>query len=467
MRWRRLLTVVLTTALFAAACTSSGDDEGDAAATDDAGPATSAVDSSASTTSSASTETAAPSTTLAARTASFRGVTEDTIEVGVVVSDLDELRELGLVDINRGDEQLVWQTFVDDINERGGINGRSVNMTWAPYVPTQETSALEACIMLTEDVGVFATLGGVRGPAATVNTCFVGDHETIMVGGTHVPEQLNAARAPWISDQMSAERKYSGGIGIMADEGLLDGTVGIIYDSAEEGLYNDVIEPALADVGVTPVVGVQDIPPGDLSAAQALFPVILERFAAEGVDTIMLVQAAMNLGVGILLDNGFEGQIIGLDPTSQVAAIGGYDERLPADFDGVIGITGASPDEKWDLPATQDCVATFEAANPDIDVLDSRDVPEGEADWAVPVIEACRHLALFEMVAANAGVDLTNDTFAAGLEGLGTFVLAGQPFNSVGLDKADADDSLRLGVFDSSLGDEGDLAPYTELQDIG
>lgn len=465
MSWRRLLTVLMAMAVVAAACTSSGDEEGDAATTDDAPSTTGAPDTTAASTTASPETTAA--TTLAPRTASFRGVTEDTIEVGVVVSDLDELRELGLVDINRGDEELVWQTFVDDINDRGGINGRMVNMTWAPYVPTQETSALEACIVLTEDVGVFAALGGVRGPAATVNTCFVDDNETIMVGGTHVPEQLAAAQAPWISDQMSADRKYSGGIGLMADEGLLDGTVGVIYDSSEESLYNDIIEPALTEVGVTPVVGVQDIPPGDLAAAQALFPVILERFEDEGVDTILLVQAALNLGAGLLLENGFEGQIIGLDPTSQVAALGGYDERLPAEFDGVIGITGASPDEKWDLPATQDCVATFEAANPDIDVMDSRDVPEGEADWAVPVIEACRHFALFEVVATNAGVELTNESFEAGLEGLGTFVLAGQPFNSLGLDKLDADDALRLGVFDSTLGDEGDLAPLTELQDIG
>ena len=194
---------------------------------------------------------------------------------------------------------------------------------------------------------------------------------------------------------------------------------------------------------------------------------ILERFETEGVDTIVLVQAAMNLGVGLVLDNGFDGRIIGLDPSNQVSALGGYDERPPSAFDGVVGITGATSDEQWELPETQECVELFNEAQPDIEVLASQEVPDGEADWATTVVAACRHLRLFELVATAAGADLTNDSFAAALDQLGTFALAGQPFNSLGSDKLDADDSLRLAVFDSTLGDEGDLAPLTELRNVG
>ncbi|MGI9601198.1 MAG: ABC transporter substrate-binding protein [Acidimicrobiales bacterium] len=459
----RTVAIVLLFVIVGAACASSGDGE---AATDE-GSTTVADTTPAPTTTAGDSSTTVSDTTLPPLTASFRGVTEDTIEIGVVVSDLDELRELGLVDINRGDQELVWQTFVDEVNERGGINGRMLNMTWAPYVPTQETSAAEACIKLTEDVGVFATLGGIRGPAASVNGCFLADHDTIMVGGTQTPELTAVATAPWISDLMSADRKYTGGIDLMSQEGLLDGPVGVIYDSSEENLYNEVVRPALDDVGVTPIEGVQDIPPGDLSAAEALFPVILERFETEGVESIILVQSALNLGARLLLENGFEGQILGLDSINSVSSLGGYDETVPSAFDGIIGVTGATSTESWELPETQECVDIFEAANPDIEVLEPIAVPDGEADWAVPVVEGCRHVRLFEFIATSAGVDLTNDSFVAGLDGLGTFALAGQPFNSLAADKRDADDSLRLGVFDSTLGDEGDLAPYTELRDVG
>ena len=194
--------VLVAVVLVAGACASSGDDE---ASTD---PSTTTSVAAATTTTVgdgvASSTSRAPGTTVGQLTASFRGVTEDTIRIGVALSDLEALRELGLVDIDRGDEELVWQTFVDEINGRGGINGRQLEMTWAPYVPTQETSAAEACITLTEDVEVFAAIGGIRGPAATVNRCFITDHETIMVGGTHTPDLLTDAVAPWISDVMSA-----------------------------------------------------------------------------------------------------------------------------------------------------------------------------------------------------------------------------------------------------------------------
>ena len=60
-------------------------------------------------------------------------VTSDTIAVGVLAIDYDLLRDLGLVDINRGDDELVWQVFVDDINRRGGIDGRMLELHWRPY----------------------------------------------------------------------------------------------------------------------------------------------------------------------------------------------------------------------------------------------------------------------------------------------------------------------------------------------
>jgi hypothetical protein len=57
--------------------------------------------------------TTATSTTEAPLTASFRGVTQDTIH-------------LGLVDINWGKFQLAVYGFVEDVNARGGINRRLV-----------------------------------------------------------------------------------------------------------------------------------------------------------------------------------------------------------------------------------------------------------------------------------------------------------------------------------------------------
>ena len=110
----------------------------------------------------------------------------------------------------------------------------------------------------------------------------------------------------------------------------------------------------------------------------------------------------------------------------------------PLSEDGIIGVGGASDEEQWELPATQECVDIFEAAHPDIAVLPSSEVPDGEPDYAEPVADACRHVRLFELVAAAAGEPLTNDSFRAALAEVGPFELAGQPFNSLAADKFDA-----------------------------
>ena len=65
--------------------------------------------------------------------------------------------------------------------------------------------------------------------------------------------------------------------------------------------------------------------------------------------------------------------------------------------------------------------------------------------------------------ATEAGADLTQDSFAAAIERLGPIDLPGFPFASLGPDKFDADDSFRLAVFDATLGEEGELAPLTEI----
>ena len=54
-------------------------------------------------------------------TATWRGVTADTITIGVTYLDADLLVELGFSPATWGDQELQIQALVDDINDRGGI----------------------------------------------------------------------------------------------------------------------------------------------------------------------------------------------------------------------------------------------------------------------------------------------------------------------------------------------------------
>ncbi|MCY4271234.1 MAG: hypothetical protein OXF00_01160 [bacterium] len=86
----------------------------------------------------APTEEPAPEIPL---TATWRGVTADTITIGVTYLDIDQLVELGFSPATWGDQELMIQALADDVNERGGINGRQLEVVMDKYSPIGATEA--------------------------------------------------------------------------------------------------------------------------------------------------------------------------------------------------------------------------------------------------------------------------------------------------------------------------------------
>jgi len=400
--------------------------------------------------------------------ASFRGVTSDKILIGVVWSDLDELREMGLVDIDYGDIPLVWQTLIDDVNAKGGTGGRQLEMAFEQYNPVLSSSVEEMCIRLTEDREVFAVVGSLAGPALEGIPCLIESQETIVVGGTHRPELLARAKVPWITTEWSQDRRYSALLELYDREGFLDGRTALLDDHREhEGLTTDIVLPTLDRLGrelVDVVTSTAD--GGDELALESQIRLFAEKLNSNGVETLLIVQSAIALGLPLIREAGFEGTVLTVDSGSFLAGIGGFDERDPSIYDGAYGPTPFTTEDVWAMPSTLECVDTFETANPDIEVIPSDQVPEGQPQWASVLIPACRFLQLFSMIADRAGPDLNPETFAQAAYTLGTFELPGQPFNSITPEKFDANDGMGLGVFDATVGTSGglrELLPYISV----
>lgn len=454
---RRSIAVLLTIGVVAAAC----GDEPPEVSTDT--PPTTAP----------TTEAGDPPDTTGAPTtlpASHRGVTSDAIRLGVVWSDLDELREMGLVDINYGDIPLVWQTVIDHVNDNGGVAGRELEMVFDRYNPVLATSVEEMCIRLTEDEQVFAVTGSLAGPALEGIPCIVGTQETMVVGGTHRPELLEQARAPWITLEWSQVRRYRELLAIYADQGLLGGTLALLDDHREHtGLTEDIVLPELEslgyliDVELTSTAG-----GGDELALENQIALFAERLATDDIDTLLIVQSAIALGLPLIREAGFDGTILTVDSGSFLAGIGGFDERDPSIYAGAYGPTLFGTDDVWAMDSTQECVSIFEEAHPEIDVVAADDVPDGEPQWAVPLLAACRAIWLIDMVGEMVGAELTPERFEDAAYTLGTFELPGQPFNSIAAGKLDANDGMGLGIFDPTIGTSGGLAevlPYVSVTD--
>lgn len=438
--------LILTLAVIAGACTSSDEPEAATPTTPDS-TETPAASSSSTAAPPSSTSSVPP----AGLTASFRGVTEDSIKLGYSHIDFDTLNatfSLGLPFPNSGP---VMDVLVEDLNERGGIHGRRIELVREMFVPVGTTTAEEVCAKLVEDEEVFAVIGGFAGPGAQdVNTCITGAGNTILVGGTPTEERLAQSTAPWVAADMSATRRGPAFVNAMVASGELAG-LGVLAVHAvdpDQDATADVIRDALIEAGAEVPLRSTGESTGDPTATAAETAVILERARAEGVESIVLVGVNPNISDAIFEADEFT---VVVPNTEEVAQL---DNEFIDDSDRLIGTGSIATGD--DAPSIE-CIELVEEGL-GIDIVPPEDETDDDlAYWGITV-GLCRTFTLFELIATEAGPDLTNESFR---EAIGRVELPELPvytFASLGPDKPDARDTLSVLEWDNELRDFVEIA---------
>jgi ABC-type branched-subunit amino acid transport system substrate-binding protein len=447
---RRLLLAFLLAALIAASC-SSGDGTTDVV---DPDPATSEPDAIED---EPDNETAVepdvddepePVDEPVELTASFRGVTESVIRVGVVAIDFDRLAEAG-VQINTGNAGAIYTAALEAINDRGGIHGRQLEITTETYLPIGNTEADEACVRLTEDVEVFMVVGAIRLDQVL---CYTEANDTGAITISQQNQQrIDRSTAPYVSVRGRTDTRSIEWVDAMVAAGVFDGqTVGVLgLTDADEELFHETVA-ALRDAGIDPVEGLVGANGGDVVANQAAVEVVLEKFRSEGVT--VTVHASPTVG-------GLESAArVGYETTwlanpavgANTLTAGGVDLSY---VDGMLTLmptpvgTVDQP-SMADDPAVADCVATIE------------DRTDETVDYALGAelnnlnlaINACGVATILELALTAAGPDLTNESLAAALAGLGEFSMAGFPSASLGPDDHAAAAAGQLARFSATDG---------------
>ena len=271
-------------------------------------------------------------------TATWRGVTAETITIGVTYLDIDQLVELGFSPATWGDQEQVIQALVDDINNRGGINGRQVEVIMDKYNPIGATEAEAACLRVTEDNEVFAVLFGFLGPAEVANTCIVDTQETILVGGTITPDRLAAARAPWVNERVTRDVSTGALFTLLDAEGMLEGrSIAIVADSSAAPQLEEVAG-LLREHGIEPVLEIATSSQvADLIAQNQEWSALAERIRTAGSDTLLLVGNA-SAGIENAALNGLEVDIWATDASGLGSNIGS--NVNPESARGVITVGG-------------------------------------------------------------------------------------------------------------------------------
>ena len=485
MRW--LIAMLLALAMIAAAC--GNDDESDAGSDEPAAPPTQAPaapeepepeapepqeaapdepepDAPAETPEEEPEFQPAPTpepTPEIELTATWRGVTAETITIGVSYLDMDLLVQLGATPAPWGDQELVIQALTDDINNRGGINGRRVEVLMDKYNPIGTTEAEAACLRLTEDNEVFAVLFGFLGPAEEANTCIVSQQETILVGGNITPDRLAEARAPWVNQQAPRERITSALFTLLDNEGMLQGrSIAVVADLTAAPQLEEVAE-LLREHGVEPVLEIATSSQvADLVAQNQEWAALSERIRAAGADTLLLI-GNPTAGIENAALNGLDVDIWTTD-ASGLNNLGASAD--PETARGVISVSSMTNAQIYESdPRFRQCLDAFNAAHPDIEVKHPDTLEEEEPLWFTNVYGHCQFFQLFELLATAAGPNLTPETFVQAIENAGEFSIASQPYASYGPGKYSSNDSFQLVAYDPDVGARGTTVPIGPMQD--
>jgi hypothetical protein len=348
---------------------------------------------------------------------SAQGVTATTIKVGITYPDIAALK--GIINVDPGNYQVAYTTLINQLNAKGGINGRKIVPVFAAVNPVGTAGAATACTQLTEDDKVFAAMGFFQ----QVDTaCYVQTHDVPLIGASLTAAQTAAAQAPWFNFQISSNDLIPKEMAIFKQEGAFAGKkVGVVSTSADS-VETSLVLPALRQLHVDVVQNaVNSVPDTDTSAQVAEYGTIAQKFQSSGVNLVVAVGNSGNGWPSSLQQNqsSYTPRFIATDYNdldAYTANKAGHSNTILKD----VLTAGPQPPPKvwWNDPAMKSCVASIEKAEPGTTtnnpVTATSSTP---VNWTAAQT-ACQQLALFTDVVKAAGKTLNNATFKKGGQSL-------------------------------------------------
>jgi hypothetical protein len=351
------------------------------------------------------------------------GVTDDAVKVGIFLIDAEAVRKVS-PDTDYGDWKGAYKALIDDINDRGGINGRKLDATYVVVNPVLPASMETACLKVTQDEQVFVATGTYFGDPL----CLLEAHSTAFIGGeAGISEAaLARAKAPWFS--LSSDDKLARTYEAFDEAGLLDDDFGIFVDKEHEQQVRDVVLPTLKKLGKEPVeVGVSDAARDDQAAIEAQTKVFAEKFKTAGAKTVVL-DGFTNGGWIRAMEKNTAYRPVLLQPGGLASAKAfvdqvGLDRSLLAG--SFVADAYGPPQRVWEEPEMQKCIAIEEKAGVKVPAPDT--LEKGEPTQYGSVFAACQQVGLLKAILTKAGKELNYTTFDNAGTSLGKIHLPGNP----------------------------------------
>jgi ABC-type branched-subunit amino acid transport system substrate-binding protein len=376
-------------------------------------------------------------------TASDRGVSEETIRLGVLVMDTGGAGNIGIgvAGINPQAQQEAWQAFIDEVNDRGGVNGRMIEPVYRVYDVLSQESMRSACLYLTQDERVFAVVdsGGFFGAAVL---CVTDENETplLVTGSTGIPTELfNRSHGRLFTLFMDGRRAMYNLANEAHKLGALDGkTIGILTDERPgQPETTEHLETALGRLGHD--VAYTASLDADLSTGASRVPIEVQQMRSAGVDAVILIGSIVyaNQFAQTADSQRWHPQYLVTDWQNGSTDV--YGQPMPDSYDGAIAISAVRTNEhRVDLPEAEDSAACMKVHRERTGTRAER----GSNEYG-SYIRSCTIIELFEAGASDAGSQLTRDGFLDALAGQGRMSLGELGPGSFTPDKRNAADHVR------------------------
>ena len=422
-RWKWLFAVLAAFALVAAAC--GDDDEGGEAADGGETTETTAAPEEDGGEAAETTTTAAEEVEL---TASDIGVTEDSITIAVLVSDLDGLRAAGMslpMALTTDHLATRWTSYFDEWNAAGGINGRMIEpliVTWDPVAPdTMDDACAE--ITLNNEVFMAVNANGFR-PASI--QCVI-DGGTFFFYGETVAQNLHDT-GMFLSIAPPAETAAKTAVAYAIDNGDIapGDKVGVLTGNGtglQEG--GDEVKALLEADGYEVELIAANTLSGDTGAINQESGAAVDSFSASGVTHVFnLLPFTQSQGFWEAVGSTSLTFTVVDASSSNCTAFGA--SRTPATAAGAAcvttwdGVANADGTLREDTEFEAECRAHWdEVFAGDFSAPSSPGVPSGQeittADGTVLTSDfapnECVIAYLLQQALTDAGADLTHESF--------------------------------------------------------
>jgi hypothetical protein len=401
-------------------------------------------------------------------------VTPTEVKLGIALIDFNCVKDF--VDSIRVDQDKVYQAFVDDINAKGGINGRKVVSVYNTYCPIGNAGVLSVCTKLTEDDKVFAITGNFFDSSGDGQVCIAKQHQRVLVsfnltqaiidkappGLIIYPGATNERTTRVILDLLRKQRTFAGK------------KVAALGATQESGEVNGTVLPGLRKLGVQlGTAGILSVTGSDTSAALTQLDSFIERWKGEGVDAVFLAGNEVSTSQFVTKLRGAMPKVILVVDNTDVAMFGQDATKAhikPNPYEGILSAGGITPTEYDNTAHWRYCAAIYEKYTHK-HAPNTQEVVPGPGGKSLgtngSINDACQVITMLHDIATRVGKNLNNANWVATVDSFGHIDNLGSgQYSSLRKGKYDVEDGFRLEAFDSSIPDAGNWRAVTPLENI-